>query len=159
MIDFDNMREKIVSGLRTYLNCPVISQNHDGETPAYPFISYTVTRLMSQNNGTYGEYEDGIDRKPVTQTWSISSHTRNNPQSVQLICKAREWFDRVGTQYLNDNNVIVQSIGGVTNRDNLLTIGYEYRNGFDIDFWIFDEVENPIISDGSTIETVDIKQV
>ena len=157
MIEYDKMREVIVSGLSTYIGCPVIRQNHDGEQPEYPFVSYTITTLMSQNNGAYGVYDDGIDRKPITQIWSISSHSRNNSESVTLICKVREWFDRVGTQYLNDNNVIVQSIGSITNRDNLITIGYEYRNGFDIDFWLFDEVNNPI-TDENTIETIDIKQ-
>jgi hypothetical protein len=70
-----------------------------------------------------------------------------------LAVKAREWLDHVGRTYLNDNNVAVQSVGGITNRDNLLTVGYEYRNGFDVVFNLFDVVDNPIAESGY-IETI-----
>ena len=140
MFDYENIRTVIVKGLKKYLNCPVIRSNQSAEPPPYPYVSYTITTLMSANNGTYGEYEDGIDRKSFTQTWSISALSNDNTESVMLAVKAREWLDRVGAVYLRDNNVIVQSIGSITNRDNILTVDYEYKNGFDVVFWLFDEV-------------------
>ena len=54
---------------------------------------------------------------------------------------------------MNDNNVIVQSVGSITNRDNVLTVGYEYKNGFDVDFWLFETVGD---TDTEIIETADI---
>lgn len=140
MIDYENMRAVIVTGLKEYLKCPVIRSNQAAEPPPYPYVSYTITTLMSANNGTYGEYEDGIDRKAFTQTWSITALSANNSESVMLAVKIREWLDRVGMTYLRDNNVIVQSIGSITNRDNILSVGYEYKNGFDVVFWLLDEV-------------------
>lgn len=158
MIDYERIRTIIAKGLKDYCGCPVIRSNQNEEPPAYPFISYTVTTLMSQNNGTYGEYEDGTKRKAVTQIWSISALSDDNSRSVALACKAREWLDCFGTTYLNDNDVIIQSVGSVTNRDNILTIEYEYKNGFDIVIWLYDTVENTEDIDGY-IEGVTINNV
>lgn len=151
MIDYEKMRVTVVKGLRAYLDCPVIRSNQTAELPPYPYISYTVTTLMSANRGTYGEWDDGIARKQVTTTWSITALSDDNAESVALAMKAREWLELVGQTYLNDNKVIVQSVGAITNRDNILTYGYEYRNGFDCVFWCHDEVKMP--------ETEEIKEV
>lgn len=155
MIDYDGIRVGVAKGLKDYLGCPVIRSNQNTAPPKYPYLSYTITTLVSQNNGTYGVYEDGTERKPFTQTWSISALSDDNAESVSLACKAREWLDRVGTAYLNDKGVIVQSVGGVTNRDNFLTAEYEYRNGFDVFFWLMDEVSGTAEQDGY-IETAEI---
>lgn len=151
MIDYENMRIAICKGLKEYLGCPVIRSNQNESPPKYPYLSYTITTLLSENNGTYGEYEDGSKRKPFTQTWSITALSDNNSESVTLAVKAREWLDQIGSLYLSDNNVIVQTIGNITNRDTFLTTEYEYRNGFDCFFWLFDEIKDPDNKD--TIET------
>lgn len=148
VIDYENMREIVVKGLKDYLQRPVIRQNQNAEPPAYPFISYTITTLAGENNGTYGEYENGMQIKPVVQIWSISANSNNDMEAVLLASKAREWLDNIGTVYLNDNGVIVQSVGSITNRDNLLTIGYEYKKGFDVFFTIEDVIDGLKLNDG-----------
>lgn len=153
MIEVENTRKTVVRGLKEYLNCPVIRSNQNAEMPKFPYVSYTITTLMSENRGTYGVYDDGKARKPVTTTISFTVQSDNNSESVLLAMKAKEWLDYVGTYYLNENGVIVQSVGSVTNRDNVITIDYEYRNGFDAVFWCFDEVDTP---NNGTIETVEI---
>lgn len=155
MIDYENMRLAIATGLKTYLNCPVIRSNQNKKPPSYPYISYTITTLMSENKGTYGEYKDGAARKPVTQTWSITALSDDDVECVKLANKAREYLDYAGTVALNDKGVIVQSVGSITNRDNVLTVEYEYRKGFDVVFWLFDEVK----IETEVIETVDIKEI
>lgn len=142
MINYEGMREAVVSGLRKYLGVPIIRANQTAERPKYPYLTYTVITLVSENKGTYGKYEDGYERKPVTSTWSISALSSDNLESVTLANKAREWLDNVGSVFLNDNDVIVQSVGSITNRDNVLTTGYEYKNGFDAVFWTFDEIKS-----------------
>ena len=142
LINYENMRQVVVKGLKDFLQCPVIRQNQTKEPPAYPYLSYTITTLASQNNGTYGVYKDGTQAKPVKQIWSISAFSDNDSESVMLITKARNWLDNIGTTYLSDFEVIVEAVGGITNRDNLLTIGYEYRKGFDVTFWLLDIVDN-----------------
>lgn len=158
MIDFNNMRQAIVKGLSAYLGCPVIRSNQNAPLPPYPFISYTVTRPMNENKGTYGEYEDGTARKSFTQTWSITALSDDNLVSVELATKAREWFDFAGTLYFDDNDIDIQSVGGVTNRDNVLTVEYEYKNGFDV-FFTVDDVINIDYEQTGWIEEATINQV
>lgn len=157
MIDYETMRTAIANGLKQYLGCPVIRSNQNQEPPEYPYLSYTITTLMSENNGTYGVYSDGYDRQARTQTWSITVQSDDNSECIDLVCKAHEWLERTGNIYLNDNNVIVQSVGSITNRDNFLTTEYEYRNGFDVVFWMLDTVKSTITGDeAETIETFEL---
>lgn len=155
MLDMEAIRKAIVVGLREYLGIPVIRSNQTGEPPSYPYCSYTITRLASENKGTWGRYDDGMMRKPITQSWSVTVQSDNVSEAMTLALKAQEWFDIVGTTYLSDRLVIVQSVGGVMNRDNLLTIEYEYRNGFDVVLWLLNEVSDPVENDGY-IEAVDL---
>lgn len=157
MLDITAIRKNIVEGLSQYLSLRVIRSNQTGEPPAYPYLSYTITILESANNGTWGEYEDGIDRKPVTQTWSITVQSDDVSEAMEYTMKAREWFEHVGRKYLSDNDIIVQSVGSIGNRDNMLTIEYEYRNGFDVVLWFLSEVENPNAENGY-IEGVDFEE-
>lgn len=148
MDDLEKMREIVASGLKNYVGCPFIRSNQNQTPPAYPFGSYTITTLMSQNKGTYGVYDDDKDRKPFTQTWSLTFQSNKYNECTSLVAKAHEWLDHVGTAYLNENGVIVQSVGNITNRDNVLTNEYEYRNGFDVVFWFLNEVESTNIAKG-----------
>ena len=157
MTDNNNLRLAVCEGLKNYLGIPVIRAGQNAEPPDYPYLSYTVTTLESANNGTWGEYKDGIDRIPVTQTWSITVQSDNEAESIELACKAREYLDNVGTQYLNDRDVIVQRVGSITNRDSLISIDYEYRNGFDAVFYLFDETKRSVDESGM-IETMTLNK-
>ena len=152
VVDFENLRKTVVKGLKDYLKCPVIRANQAAEPPPYPYVSYTITTPISENKGTYGEYADGVARKAVTQTWSITVQSNDNAESLTLANKARDWLDYVGTVYLNDNGVSVRSVTSVTNRDNFITVDYQYRNGFDVFFACFDEI-------GEAVNVEDIDSV
>lgn len=143
MVDIKSLRKTVIDGLEKYLGCKVIRSNQNAHLPKYPYGSCTVTTVATENNGTYGEYEDGISRKPVKTVISFTFRSDDDLESVTLANKAREWLDYVGTVYLNDNDVIVESVTSISNRDNVLTVDYEHANGFDCFFWGFDEVENP----------------
>lgn len=157
MIENKKMRQTIAKGLSAYLGCPVIRSNQNAPLPPYPFISYTITTPMSENKGTYSEYEDDTARKTVTQIWSVTALADDSEKSVELATKARSWFDFVGAVYLSDNDIIVQSVGNVTNRDNVLTTEYEYRNGFDVFFSVDDVIEN-IYDEAGWIEEATIEE-
>ena len=157
MIDFEKLRLIVAKGLKDYCACDVIRSNQNEDPEVDTYLSYTIINVMRENVGTYGAYEDGIDRKAFTQTWSISSISPDNSTSIFNACKAREWLDHVGTIYLNDNGVVVQSVGSVTNRDNFLSVEYEYKNGFDVVFWLMDETEET--AEQEYIESVDIDNI
>ena len=73
---------------------------------------------------------------------------------MELSIKAHDWLDRVGTVYLNDNGVIAQSLTSISNRDNMITIEYEYRHGFDVVFWLLNEVQSTTKETGYIDEAV-----
>lgn len=148
MIDVKKLRTVVIKGLKEYLGVPVIRNNQTANAPPYPYVSFTITTLSTEYNGTWGEYADGVDRKPTTQIWSITAQSNNNDESVSLANKARDWLDRVGRTYLKDNNVTVQKVMNITNRDNILTVEYEYKNGFDVVFALFEEIQNPVEQTG-----------
>lgn len=141
MIDNDNLRRVVVKGLKDYLQCPVVRSNQNGAMPDFPYVSYTVITLADESKATYGKFEDGILRKPHIQTWSITIHSDDYAQAVELANKAKSYLDCVGTLYLNDNGVIVQSVGNITDRTSLITVDYMYNFGFDCFFWLYDEIQ------------------
>ncbi len=157
MIDIEGMRETVARGLKAYLGCPVVRANQNAAPPAYPYLSYTVTTPASENRGTYGEYDDGKTAKDFTATMSVTALSDKDIESVTLAVKAREWLDYAGSVYLDDNGVIVESVGALTNRDNILTVNFEYRNGFDVVFSVTSVLENSS-KDAGYIETVEYEQ-
>lgn len=150
MVDIESLRTVVAKGLKEYVGCPFIRSNQNAAPPDYPYGVYTITTVATENNGTYGEWEDGIARKGVNTVWSITIRSNDSAESVMLANKAREWLDYAGTTHLNDNGVIVQAVTSITNRDSVLTSDYEYANGFDCFFWCSDEV------DISGIETIEV---
>lgn len=155
MVDIENLRLTVAKGLKEYLGCPVIRSNQNAPPPAYPYISYTITTPMSENKGTYGIYSDGKARKPVTTTISYTALSDDSTESLTLANKARTWLDFFGRVYLSDRGVVVQSVTSVSNRDNVLTVEYEYKNGFDCIFFGVDEIELP---DNGVIETLTMEE-
>lgn len=155
MIDYKKMRDTVPMGLSEYLGIKVIRGNQTAPAPPYPYGSYNITTLASANNGTWQEHDDGIDRKQVRSIWSFSFLAEDWDESVSYAIKAREWFDHTGRTWLADRGITVQSVTEITNRDNILTVEYERKNGFDVVFYVYDEAANLIDTYG-TIESADI---
>ena len=155
MIDYESLRLTVVKGLKKYIEKPLIRANQSAEPPPFPYSTYTITTFATENGGTYGEYSDGVARKPVKQIWSFTTHSDNYAEAVTIANKMREWLDYVGTTYLNENEVVIESVGSVGDRSNVLTMDYQYSQGFDCTFLVYDEIVMP---DESTIETVVINE-
>jgi hypothetical protein len=152
------MQTTVCKGLSSYLGVPVIQGNQTAQPPKYPYVSYTVTTLKSENNGTYGRYDDCVYRIPIKQTWSVTTHSDDSDEAMTLAVKCEEFLKHSGVTYLNDNNVIVDRTTAITNRDNLITAEYEYRNGFDVVFYLFNEITpDDEDTDSGVIEEVTVK--
>lgn len=141
MIAYKDMREAVATGLRQYLGVPVIRGNQSAKAPSYPYVAYNVTTVASENNGAYQRHEDGIDRLLVRSIWSISALSADWDESVSLAAKAREWFNHTGRAWLAEKGVTVQTTTEITNRDNVLTVEYERKNGFDVAFYVYDTAQ------------------
>lgn len=153
MIDYKHIINTVVKGLHEYLDCPVIPSNRTAEPPKYPYVSYTITTPASANKGTYEEYTDTA-RKQVTQIWSVTALSDDDIESLVIANKARDWLAYVGRMYLKEKDIIVQSVGAVTPRDNVLTVGYEHKKGFDCFFTCYDVVNIP---NTETIDNVEFE--
>ena len=135
----------ITEGLQDFLekkgfNCPVIMSNLVKPAPKYPYLSYTVTSPVISDAKGYSIAEDGTRFKPMVQVWSFTAQSSDDVETFNVAMNAYNYFALSGTVYLNDNRIVVQRVGNITNRDNLLTIEYEYRRGFDVEFLLMHEV-------------------
>ena len=157
MVDLEAIRQVICTELSKYTEIPVIHSNTTGKLPKYPFISYTIRQLLDDRKGTWGEYSDGKDRIPTTQIWSISVQSDDYAECMAYAQKAYLFFARIGLQDLKDAGLTVEEVGAMTNRDTLLTIGYEYKYGFDVNIGFMNETESKINRVGY-IETADVER-
>lgn len=155
MIPYKNIRTVIAQGLKEYLGVPVIRGNQTAKAPAYPYAVYNATTIAAANNGTYQQHQDGIDRLMVRSIWSFSFLSADHDESVALALKARQWFLHTGRAWLSERGVTVQSATDINNRDNILTVEYERKNGFDVVFYVYDETESLTDTNGY-IETAQI---
>lgn len=163
MLDYRQTEIVIVENLKDYLQselrpCEVVRQNQVSKIPPYPYVSYTVIPLVSSMGGTYCEAEDGTLYRAIQQTWSFTTQSDDQEEAIELAYKIVDFFSAVGVTLLNDNGIVVIRVGGISNRDNLITIQYEYRNGLDVTFSLIYSIEpsNQIMRD--KIETIKFKE-
>lgn len=156
MFDIRAKETIIVNFLKAFVGCEVCMANEAVPAPKYPYISYTIINLVVANNGTYSEYSDGTKRKDYQQVWSFTVHSNNDTESKEKALLAHIFFSELGVISLLDNGISTQLVGGITNRDNILTVGYQYSNGFDVTFSMVSEI-TPEQQDGiESIESVAI---
>lgn len=149
MINITDFRQIVTNGLNEYLQIPVTYANLNVQMPDFPYCAYIITSLSNSNKGTWGVYDDGIDRQPVTQTWNIAVNSNNLEEAYEHILKAKDWFDLIGVNYLRDRDIIVQSVGEILNEDiaimheeqTLPTTEYIYHNSFNVVFYITNEID------------------
>lgn len=141
MIDFDKVRAAVTDGLRDTLGISVIRSNTTAPLPKLPFCSYTVRTLLDNSKGTWARYEDGCDRIPAHQTYSITINSEKYSECATLALTAFDFFTNTGVVQLKDNGIVVESVGAITPRDTVLTVDYEYRQGFDVKFGLMNTLE------------------
>ena len=160
MVNLSTIREVICKSIKEHLQIPVIRTNQNATPPDYPYISYTITTLMRTNNGTYGLFieDDGKGnskkyyRKEFQQIWSFTVCADDDLTSKEFAFSLYDFLDKIGKIDLAENGVVIQRIDDITNRDNLLTTEYEYRNGFDVYFAFMNEIEDKSTDDIDDIQ-------
>lgn len=154
MIDHRANELVIVDGLKAYLStdqrfCEVVRQNQVAESPAYPYVSYTITTPVAAHNGSYSEAEDGTLYRNALQTWSFTVQSDDQDEALTLAMKTYDYFTAAGVTHLADKGITVRRVRDITTRDNMLSIQYEYRNGLDVTFGLMYSItpENQISRD------------
>lgn len=164
MLDYRQNEIVIVENLKSYLTtddrpCEVVRQNQVAKIPPYPYVSYSVITPADAVSGTYSQNEDGTYYRTVLQTWSFTVQSDDQEEAMDLAYKIFDFFTVVGLTLLSDNGIVVRRVGGISMRDNLITIQYEYRNGLDVTFGLLYSIapEKQLMKD--TIETSKIEEV
>ena len=164
MINFRQNEILIVDSLQSWLtskgyNCPVIMANQAIPAPPYPYLSYTVTSPVVSDTAHYSVATDGTRFKSLEQIWSFTVQSDDDTEAMNIALLAYDWFALTGNTYLSDNDIIALRVGNVTNRDNLLTIEYEYRRGFDVNFSLLHTLEKADCETAGYIEDADITPI
>lgn len=139
LIDLDT-EPYIVTQLERYTGCTVVLSNQTAPVPHYPYISYTITTPVHQVGGTYC-MKEGIYYQPMLQTWSFTVHSDDSRKCQQLGMKMYDFFARAGREALYQNQIAVSRKTDLMQRDNLLTVQFEYRCGMDVTFRLMHQLE------------------
>lgn len=131
MIDQQGVNSAVVEGLERATGRPVVKQNSAGPRPELPFLTFTVTSPRLPVRGTAEDWGKEY-RRAVGQMWSVTAHGAQDSQALALALQAADWLEQSGRRWLEDREIVVVRVGGVSNRDTLLGAGYEYRYGFDL---------------------------
>lgn len=164
MTDNRKVERDVLKGLTVWLGAgfskPVtlIRANQTGPIPPYPYGAYTVTTTQQEQPGTYSEEGDGSFAKPVKQIWSmvVVSDDHDEAQTVALLMT--DYLGQAGGTYLTDHGIVASKVGNVTNRDNMITIEYEKRQGFDFTLLLINRIETSRTEMGGQIETARLQQ-
>ncbi len=155
MIPIKEAETIIAEALQTGVGCPVIRANQSAPVPGYPYISYTIITPLVANNGTFGDYGEGVAAKQIGQVWSFTAQSDDSTESQITALRAHDYLDYAGVVALRDLGISVNGARNITNRDNFLTVGFEYRNGFDATFAFMTKIDIP--ESHGTIENADLK--
>lgn len=158
MIDIKNIETVIVNGLSDFIKCFVIASNQTAPTPDYPYISYTITTVYESNAKGFCVVADSKRFKELKQIWSFTSQSDKDSESVSNALKIKDYFDLAGKTYLNDNDIVVLRTGNISNRDNIITIEYEYRNGIDVTFSLLDIIKKETAETAGYIENIELNR-
>lgn len=143
----------MTEGLKAVTGCEIVKSSLAGApVPPYPYISFTILNTDT-GKGTYSE--DGMKYIPMKQTWSFTVQGDEDDSALCVAMDAKDWLEETGRKYLNDNGIVVQSVGAITNRDSLLTVEYEYRKGFDAVLSVMNVIRG---QEEETIDSVNIEK-
>lgn len=142
MIELKAIQKKMLSMLEEYAGCKAIPSNTTKNIPAYPYISFSVINIDTRK-GTYSAYTgtkevEGRETPikflvmPMSLKYSLTVQSDNEAEALEIAMKVKDFFEEDKRQELADNEIIVADVGGITPRDTMLTIEYEYRKGLDV---------------------------
>ncbi|MCM1544963.1 MAG: hypothetical protein NC110_06650 [Ruminococcus sp.] len=149
----------LVGGLERALKkykCKVVRGNQTApKLPPFPYISYISTTPILSNAKGWSEESDGSLHRQMSQILSFTVHSDDQEQADAVLLDAFKWFDATGRLYLSDNDIHVERILNVSNRDDLISIDYEYKRGFDVQFSVMQDIEAEQMESQETIEYIE----
>lgn len=138
LIKHADIRNKLVSGLHKFMNLLVVQQSSIGDQPLYPFMTYAITSPYIQLGQPehYTIIRDGnvldVSKEHYEQVYSFTVASQDEDEAMNICLQAIQFFKFFGRQNLADANIAVVKISNISARDNMITIDYERRYGFDV---------------------------
>lgn len=152
MIDQKKINNLICALIKEETGVEVVKSNSTANKPAYPYISFTLTNI-GVKKGTYSK--DGVLYKPLVETISYTVQSDDDNEALNIAMQLHDFFEQDHNLGLNDNGIVVQEVGGISNRDNMLTIEYEYRKGFDVVLSLVNVLEDTAAEVGGEIDNIE----
>ncbi|MFE0394749.1 LIC_12616 family protein [Paenibacillus lactis] len=158
MIPFEQIRKVMIEGLTSHLGVPIIELDGRGETPPYPFMTYSFTDEGSPigHMAVTAGGDQLIHFGTVSISVAFQSYTRTRLDSVELANRARDWFLTEGHWVLKDGaGAVVFDVGPSQNLDLQIGEEWERRNGFEVDLRAANVITAPL----QPIDEVNLKGV
>ncbi len=164
MINYENIRNKIVSGLYEYMQTPIVPADQANRKPVYPYVSYKFVSLYIPEPGFKAQDEQliaspnpdfALDIKQISSdqpnmVLSFTAISKSDIESAGVASEVRDWFSIHGYDFLKEQNIVVVESTTATDRTGLMIDDYERRYGFDVRLRVLDAIENVV----EYIETV-----
>ena len=160
-MDYQVIRNTIISRLHKALGMPVILSDQTGERPAFPFVSYTVTSPYLPLGGPIKTIltADGMPYELTTYqieiVFSFTAHDAAADGAITTALKMVDYYQRTAQTELASAGIVIVNVSDVQNRDQILVMEYERRSGLDVRFRVIDQTIGP----AEIIETADIHEV
>lgn len=155
MLQIAPIRLAIQDGIFAATQVEVIRGEGGGDQPPYPFVVYKL--LLGQKIGrenrtiqTKGElYEQQMEL-----TVSLSCYSNNIGEAETLAYQVLQYFEIEGVEKLQQQNIVVVQTTELTDRTTFVTMGYEYRIGFDVRL----RVKAYVVRDVHDIQSIQINE-
>lgn len=166
LIELQTIQRKMLSLLEEYTGCTIVPSNTTKQMPPYPYISYTLIDANTRK-GTYAAHT-GVKEvegeeipttfltMPLKLKYSLTVQSESDMNAFMIALLIKDFFEEAKRQELADNGVIVADVGGITPRDNMLTIDYEYRKGLDVTLTLNNVLETADTGEISNVSMNDI---
>ena len=171
MIEIRAKQRMMLSMLEEYTGCTIVPANTTKKMPSYPFISYSIINI-STRKGTYAEYTGFKDVEgvkvptkifamPASAVYSFTVQHEDEAEALIIAMEIKDFFEKAKRQELADIDVIVSDVGGITSRDNLLSIEYEYRKGLDVRLSLVNVIEDKSteVIETATLTSEDVGEI
>lgn len=143
-MDIVQIRDAVIAPLNQFLlmempGVMIIEADQDGDRPKGPHATYKITSPHIKDVGMPFESVEETDTtvflrqdKSFKVAFSINAYAVDIDESISLATRLHEWFDFIGQEVFEDNDLALVEIGNIENRDAFIVDGYERRNGFDV---------------------------
>lgn len=121
------------------MKCPIVWANPHKPTPPKPYgVMQMIARVEKYRDPIVAvDDKNRYHVREIEQTVSFSFRGKNEPgieHANELAEHTRRWLELWGKYILEDNNLVIKNISGISDRTVFLVDSFDYKVGFDVTF-------------------------